>query len=496
MSSNGAASKSAAEVRAGLDHPVIDGDGHWVEYFPTMQDELRRIGGEKAADGFAAFGDEVYRNLQLSVEERRNGNLAHEAWWAVPTRDIRDRATAMMPKLLNERMDELGFDFSVLYPTIGLGAPRIADDETRQVACRAFNTYTAERFAPFADRMTPAGVIPMHTPDEAIAELDHLVGELGLKVAMFGSMVARPVPGLVARGSDAVDETAWLDLLGLDSAYDYDPVWQRCRELGISPTFHSSGRGLGFGLRASVSNFTYNHIGHFAAAAEATCKALFIGGVTRRFPDVKFGFLEGGVSWACQLLVDLVEHWEVRNVEALEAVRPENLDLDLLSELAESYADPAMSAEIVRRAERAATKRSDLAGGRGSPAPGIDDFAACEIVDLSDIGELFVDRFWFGCEADDLLASWAFKGEHNAFGARLNATFGSDIGHFDVSDMSRVLLHAHGLVDDGLITDADFRDFTFTNTARLFGEANPAFFSGTSVEAAVAELLASSDDGA
>ena len=392
-----------------------------------------------------------------------------------------------MPNLLAERMEELGFDFSVLYPTIGLGAPRIADDETRRIACRAYNVYTAERFARLADRMTPAGVIPMHTPDEAIAELDHMVNELGMKVAMFGSMIARPIPAFVERGSDAVGETAWLDLLGLDSADDYDPVWQRCEELGISPTFHSSGRGLGFGLCASVSNFTYNHIGHLAAAAEATCKALFMGGVTRRFPNVKFGFLEGGVAWACQLLVDLVEHWEVRNVEALEAVRPANLDLELMYQLAQTYADEAMREELgLRAAEATSAPRSP-----NTPAPGVDDFAACAIAEVEDIKKLFVDPFWFGCEADDLMNAWAFKGDNNAFGAQLNATFGSDIGHFDVSDMRRVLPHAHGLVDNGLMTADDFAKFAFANTARLFGEANPAFFSGTAVDSQLKALLAS-----
>ena len=35
--------------------------------------------------------------------------------------------------------------------------------------------------------MTPAAVIPMHTPDEAIAELEHVVGTLGLKVIAVGA---------------------------------------------------------------------------------------------------------------------------------------------------------------------------------------------------------------------------------------------------------------------------------------------------------------------
>ena len=61
----------------------------------------------------------------------------------------------------------------------------------------------------------------------------------------------------------------------------------------------------------------YNHIGHFAAAGETFCKALFLGSVTRRFPDLKFAFLECGVGWACTLYSDLLGHWEKRNVRAL-----------------------------------------------------------------------------------------------------------------------------------------------------------------------------------
>ena len=54
----------------------------------------------------------------------------------------------MLPRLLYERLDELGLDFSVLYPTTGLSVPFISNDEVRRAACRAFNTFAAEQFAP------------------------------------------------------------------------------------------------------------------------------------------------------------------------------------------------------------------------------------------------------------------------------------------------------------------------------------------------------------
>ena len=52
------------------------------------------------------------------------------------------------------------------------------------LAARAYNIVTAEYFRPFADRMTPAAIIPMHSPGEAIEELEFAVKQLGYKVAM------------------------------------------------------------------------------------------------------------------------------------------------------------------------------------------------------------------------------------------------------------------------------------------------------------------------
>jgi len=49
---------------------------------------------------------------------------AQEAFWAIPTTNTLDRATELLPKLLYERLDEFGIDFSVLYPTAGLGSLR------------------------------------------------------------------------------------------------------------------------------------------------------------------------------------------------------------------------------------------------------------------------------------------------------------------------------------------------------------------------------------
>src|SRR5438094_6585624 len=58
----------------------------------------------------------------------------------------------MMPRLLYQRLDELGNDFAIIYPTAGLRMPRIADDATRRAVIRAHNIVTADYFRKLSDR--------------------------------------------------------------------------------------------------------------------------------------------------------------------------------------------------------------------------------------------------------------------------------------------------------------------------------------------------------
>src|SRR5437868_118386 len=170
------------KVRSGLTHPIIDGDGHWIEYTPVFAEKMRKAAGDKAAEGFLRSQRRIPDALSLSIAERRRRGIAMEGYWGRQSTNTRDRATAMMPRMLYDRLDELGIDFGVIYPTAGLGIPRIADDETRRAVIRGFNIVTDDFFKGLQDRLTPAAVIPMHTPEEAIAELEFCVKQLGSKV--------------------------------------------------------------------------------------------------------------------------------------------------------------------------------------------------------------------------------------------------------------------------------------------------------------------------
>jgi hypothetical protein len=69
---------------------------------------------------------------------------------------------------------------------------------------------------------------------------------------------------------------------------------------------------------------------------------------------------------------------------------------------------------------------------------------------------------------------------------------GSDIGHFDVVEMTDVLAEAYELVERRQLDENDFRDFVFGNPVRFWGGTDPDFFKGTIVEKQADAVLAES----
>ncbi len=468
-------------IKNKLDHPVIDADCHVIEFTPVFLDYLKAVGGSEIAARFAKRQVNWYK---MSGQERLDKQRTRTPWWALPSANTLDRATAMLPGLLNKRLDEMGIDYAIAYPTLGLIFPGDPVEDVRRACCRALNTYHAELFSSYSSRMTPVAVIPLATPEEGIEELEYAVKVLGLKAIMTPSLIRRPVAEAARISPKASQYATRIDTLAFESDYDYDPFWAKCRELKVAVTVHSGGSG--WGTRNSVNNYMYNHIGNFAAAAEGFSRALIMGGVTRRFPELKFAFLEGGVGWASALYSGLIGHWQKRNRQALQAYDPATLDYRQLAALFAEYGQ-----DVTTRKVSAEDFTQDFLTKNPEDPAMLDEFAACGFECIEDIRDQFQPNFYFGCEADDPQTALAFDRRLNPLQVTLKAMFGSDIGHWDVPDMSTVLGEAYELVDKGLLSADDFRAFTFTNAATLHGGMNPDFYKGTVVENAVSAVLAS-----
>ena len=181
----------------------------------------------------------------------------------------------------------------------------------------------------------------------------------------------------------------------------------------MAVTAHSG--SMGWHGRESINNFTYNHIGHFAAASHAFARRLIIGGVVKRFPALRFAMLEGGVGWACNLLTDLVGHWEKRNGRAMESQTcgPLNLERELLRELFTRYRRHSVyedrMEELMAAAQPACRRSRPLEEmTERERDEQLDDFAAAGVSSTEELQGQFADHFYFGCEADDPTTAWAF----------------------------------------------------------------------------------------
>ena len=317
----------------------------------------------------------------------------------------------------------------------------------------------------------------MHTPDEAIAELDFATAELGLKAFMFGGPVQRPYPG-----QDPSTRVArWVDTLGPDSPYDYDPVWARCVELGVAPTFHSA--ATGWGSRTSTTSYVWNHIGMFATVGEAMARSLFLSGVPHRFPQLRFAFLEGGVAWAANLYSDLLGHWEKRNRDAVEHYNPELLDRGRLVELFEEFGSPGYRARL----DELDDGLTFLSLPDEDPDT-LDEFAACGIERAEDIRDVFTRQFHFGCEADDPLTALAFDAERNPL-ARGSRPCSRPTSATGTCPTCARCCPRRGSSWRTVTRPRRLPRLTFENPVSLWAEMNPKFFDGTTVADAVAREL-------
>ncbi len=110
----------------------------------------------------------------------------------------------------------------------------------------------------------------------------------------------------------------------------------------------------------------------------------------------------------------------------------------------------------------------------------LDDPVPCGIEKPGGITRLFAPNFYFGREGDDPYDAIAFNRKG---GAEPRAVFGTDIGHWGLSDLSEWLEEAHRLVEE------DFRHFVFTDPASLHVGMKPDFFRVTAVERVADKLI-------
>ena len=170
-------------------------------------------------------------------------------------------------------LDELGFEAAILYPTSGLAFGKMIDVELAVGTARAYNDWLHATYLRRDPRLVGIGLIPFQDPDAAVAELRRIVGDYG----MTGALI--PSTGLKSHLGDPI----------------YWPIYAEADRLGCCLAVHGGAHsGMGFD---QLNVFAAVHaLGHPLGIA-IVFASLAINGIFDRFPNARFGFMEGGLAW-------------------------------------------------------------------------------------------------------------------------------------------------------------------------------------------------------
>ncbi|MCJ7832515.1 MAG: amidohydrolase, partial [Actinobacteria bacterium] len=206
------------------------------------------------------------------------------------------------------RMDELGIDRTIMWPTLAsLLEERLSDDpKATHAVIHALNQWMYEQWSfAYEDRIFAAPVITLPIVERAIEELEWVL-ERGARIILIRPA---PVPGLEGTRSFALPE--------------FDPFWAKVVEADIPVGMHSSDDGqtkylniwegarngeyLPFKTQNAFEEvFRTYHRGIMDAMQSAVCHGLF-----DRFPTLRVLPIENGSRWVGPLLDALAHTYEM-----------------------------------------------------------------------------------------------------------------------------------------------------------------------------------------
>lgn len=172
-----------------------------------------------------------------------------------------------------EFMEDVGIETAVLYPTHGLAFGNVFHRDWAIALARAYNNWLHDAYLVRSPRFQGMALIPMQEPEAAVVELRRAVEELGFVGAMLPS-------------------TGLKDHLG---AKEYWPVYAEADRLGCALGVHGGAHG-GLGFDHMNVYTPVGALGHPFGLLINFAGVVF-NGLLDRYPNARWGFMEGGVAW-------------------------------------------------------------------------------------------------------------------------------------------------------------------------------------------------------
>lgn len=263
---------------------VFSCDAHVAEppdlFLKAMPPQMRQYAIHSEADGnvrITRIGEQVILKIHTNFHQHKTGTADAEfnaqsnggrgGDGAVDTR----RRGARDLELRLADMDRDGVDAELVFPSLGLMLPRIADPEAQATACAIYNDWVWDYTAPVRDRLIPAAMIPCIDFDAALAE---------------------------CRRTAAKGFAAFCLWEGLDNYNDprWDPIFAFAAEMEIPLVFHTGVGNINIRALRGPGGALYNYTRQMNDAVDVITQ-LVAGGVLDRNPGAHILFAEHSAGW-------------------------------------------------------------------------------------------------------------------------------------------------------------------------------------------------------
>jgi uncharacterized protein len=258
--------------------PTIDADAHVLETERTWEymDRSKADYRPRIVRTETPFRGQNEWWLVDGQLRQKQTNVGQDA--SAEAREMADVAARL------RHMDELGIDIQVLYPTIFI-RPLTQRPQVELALCKSYNRWLADIWVEGKQRLPWAAALPLMTMDAAIRELEWATQHGACAVFMRGLEGDRP----------------------LSDPYFF-PLFEAASALEVPICPHASNGSLllhdYFQDDAGVALFKFPvFIGFHAILWDE---------IPKRFPKLRFGFIEVGAQWVPYLLHDLRRRAERR----------------------------------------------------------------------------------------------------------------------------------------------------------------------------------------
>lgn len=262
------------------DYIALDADGHVHEENVLFTDYLDPAFRDRT-EGWALNAD---KNRRFVVDGAEHPPFPKEI-------SVRKPMTAENRlKVLDKERIRL----TVLFPSAALVAGYL-EPGFAAAMMRAYNSWIADWCRTDPTRLKFSASVALFDIDDAIAEAQRAVGDLGAV-----AVTVRPNPA----GGMRLDHPS------------REPLYAAVAELGVPLVIHEStgdpntAGGDRYGGMATPESYTFNHVISHPFEQMMGMMALLCGGVLERHPALKVGFFEAGCSWVPYWLARMDDHFE------------------------------------------------------------------------------------------------------------------------------------------------------------------------------------------